>query len=659
MAEFVDFNLTFTDNSSGAKDEDGTEVQIHTDSPSFVPNIPVDHAYGGHPWMALPLVGPSITTIPIKLETPLSFVRVRVRQFNENGNGPWNSPGGGAGELFNFVLTSTANAPDAPSNVGLVVTGTPTPPVDPPDNPPPDPEPPDTGTSTNFAWPTQFSGTQGSSGWRYEDDGSAALTYDAAGAVWRHASSAYLTIWAGGLHPGPSTGARLEWTAPATATVTVTGNWNLYSTPGSGNGVTMTVRKNASVLYSQSSTNTTVYNFASDSDLANIAMNSGDTLSFTLTSNQVNNSNESTQLSINISSTDGGTPTNPIIANVTPSSVTANTGTTSSHTVNLSNVALSNATVSLSSTNGSIASVSASIVIPTGQSSGSFSITAAGAGSATVTASYNSSSAQVACTYSTPSPGSGNFANEPSGMTQMTNTAFSDSLPSEFYNVYNTAAYASPGIGGTTFSPPRAFDVNMPGTSTQGNGLWGINHSIYREIYSCTFWGTNSGFQGLYNQTNKLYFHRGTQPAAGDNSFLVWQGAQDSPRVLKWYQQGIVNNTHIPTVFNTNYPVDGTGWFEPNVNSSVATVAAGSGFRKIEIYLKASTTATSRDGIIRIWIDGTLSSQYTNANLSPTGFNEYVITPTWDGGALFAPPYRDSSRSWHHYYDHVYISYRV
>ena len=134
----------------------------------------------------------------------------------------------------------------------------------------------------------------------------------------------------------------------------------------------------------------------------------------------------------------------------------------------------------------------------------------------------------------------------------------------------------------------------------------------------------------------------------------MWQGLPDQPKVLKWYQQAQVNNTHVAGSFGMNWPVDGTGWFNPNVNSAVATWSAGNPWTRVEIYLKSSTTATSRDGIIRIWINNTLSSDFTNVNIMYNGIEEWQINHTWDGGSR-----GDLTREWAHYWDHVYWSVRT
>jgi len=87
MAQYVNFTLTFDDTSSGLSEEDGTEIQIYTDSPSYKPNITVDYSAARHGWMALPYVDAGITTLPITLKAPVTFVKVQVRQFNEHGPG--------------------------------------------------------------------------------------------------------------------------------------------------------------------------------------------------------------------------------------------------------------------------------------------------------------------------------------------------------------------------------------------------------------------------------------------------------------------------------------------------------------------------------------------------------------------------------------------
>ncbi len=86
-------------------------------------------------------------------------------------------------------------------------------------------------------------------------------------------------------------------------------------------------------------------------------------------------------------------------------------------------------------------------------------------------------------------------------------------------------------------------------------------------------------------------------------------------------------------------------------------MAAGSGWHKIEVYLKSSPTRTSRDVIVKWWVDGYLVGDYVGANISAGGFNNAQINSTWDGSSnIVCPGVRDCSKSWHHYYDHMYVS---
>lgn len=648
MARYVNFNLTFKDNSSGNREEDGTEIQIFTDSPSYKCTVPIDYAYARHGWMRLPFVAYGVTTIPISLKAPLTFVVVRVRQFNANGNGTWNEPGGGAGERFEFVQSAGTDAPNAPSEVGMIVVGTPVGPVEPPVDPPPDPPPVDGGSVTNFSMPGQFSGTQGESGWEYKDSSGADLTFDAPTSVWRLASQSYLSIW-GGAHPGPTLGAMYRFTVPNSSSALVTGTVGLYSSPAVGKSGTFVVKHNATVKFTQIMSDTTQYALQ-DQIGAAFAVTAGDFIDFILTSNQVDNSNLSTQTSLAIALTSGGSPTNPVAANITPAVLPTNTNTVNSVVVSLSSAAIVNATVVLSSSDGAVATVPSSVLVPAGQAIGRFDITiGAVAGSAIITATYNGGSAQCSVVASNPSTGV-QWPNEPSGMIVVTDTPFSDSLPSEWFNVYNTQAYASPGGTGTAFSPPRAFDEFMAAGSNTGNGQWGINFPHSGEIYMGMYWSTNADFVGYANTTNKMIFFRDRNL---DNSFLNWHGAPGAAKQIKWYFQSPYSNAHI-----VGWDGDATGVsgrLSCNVNGTAATMTAGSGWHFIELYLKKSTTSTSQNGIVKWWVNGTLCGSYSNCNLCPNGIDEMQLTAAWDG----SPSGRDLTKSWHHYFDHLYISRKV
>lgn len=245
------------------------------------------------------------------------------------------------------------------------------------------------------------------------------------------------------------------------------------------------------------------------------------------------------------------------------------------------------------------------------------------------------------------------FPNEPGGMTPFIDWSCSNSLDPRIFNVYNSSSYISDGTA--PLSPPSCFETYVGPNSNLANGQWVAYFPTgTREVFFATWWRANSTFRGYPNNTNKMQFLR-SPSLSGDNSFLSWHGQPGTatPRTLMWYQQAPYNNTHVAGVFNTNYPVDGTGYFIPNINSAAATFVAGNAWTKIELYLKSSTTGTSRDGTIRIWVNGTLSSDFTNVNLMPGGIEEWNFTHAWDGGD------RGDTAKWAHYWDHFYCSTRT
>jgi hypothetical protein len=241
------------------------------------------------------------------------------------------------------------------------------------------------------------------------------------------------------------------------------------------------------------------------------------------------------------------------------------------------------------------------------------------------------------------------YTNQPAGATIFYDCSLAGTICG-MRNVYNTQDYATMlRSDGTT---GQVFDSYLGEYIRYGNGQWELYPPRPREIYLGVQWNTNADFQGIANNGNKMFFIKA--PSSGDNSFLIWQGLPYTARTLKWDFQAIYSNAHI-----NGWQGDASGlsgWLEPNVNGSAATVAAGAGWRFIEIYLKASTTGTSRDGVVRWWVQRTLCGNYTNVNISPGGFEEFVLTHTWDNGTIFEPPSRDWSKAWHHYFADLRIT---
>lgn len=260
-----------------------------------------------------------------------------------------------------------------------------------------------------------------------------------------------------------------------------------------------------------------------------------------------------------------------------------------------------------------------------------------------------------------PSMVNAQWTNEPAGSSVVVNCDFNGSL-CNLLSVYNNVPISSD--PSAPISPNGVLDEVLAANAFTGGGqfVYSFQNGPVREVYMGTSWKTNSDFQGNANNVNKLIFIRGQN----DANFLSWQGLQgySVARTVQWYMQSTqYDNCHIASYFSPgcSNPADGpgTGWFNPNVGSG--NVLPGSGYHLLEIYMKSSTTGTSRDGILKWWIDGTLVGSFSNANLSPGGFIDFQYNHTWDGTAVYqcypgVALGRDCSKSWHHTWDHLRLS---
>ena len=308
----VAVKLTWADNSTGSLDETGQEIEIWTDSPSFVPNVPINYTEARHPWMRLPPIAAAVEEAIIGLKAPVTFVKFRVRQYNAQGNGPWTVP-----QTFPVTQVSGSAVPPSPTNLGMIVTGdAPTPPDLPTENPP-DTEPPPTGgggSSSNYVFQTQYSGVQGQNQWSYGDSVSpTALVYDAINSKW-DGDELYLAVWGSGFRH--SSGGAIKdcvvtWTAPANGDVNVVGSFKLFTTPGS---VTVKIRHNGVDVFSQDITDATVYPY--DETFAVLA---GDTVEFVSRRLSATVYNNNVELNPTIQLTTGGVPVNPTVSSLSPS----------------------------------------------------------------------------------------------------------------------------------------------------------------------------------------------------------------------------------------------------------------------------------------------------------------------------------------------------
>jgi hypothetical protein len=167
----------------------------------------------------------------------------------------------------------------------------------------------------------------------------------------------------------------------------------------------------------------------------------------------------------------------------------------------------------------------------------------------------------------------------------------------------------------------------------------GKNFTATRELFMGLMWRTNPEFQGRI-VGNKTFF---LGSSAGAGVFLFGRSAlSNGSAPLIYNHNSSLDNSHICS--------DGGIMCYPNVSSGIVTRG---NWTKIEVYVRASTTRTSRDGILRWWINGVLAGNYTTFNFHSPVFTDWIWTETWDGSGDMGS---SNTVQWNHYIDHLYIS---
>lgn len=200
----------------------------------------------------------------------------------------------------------------------------------------------------------------------------------------------------------------------------------------------------------------------------------------------------------------------------------------------------------------------------------------------------------------------------------------------------NTAPVSASGVLKSTL---------VAGNTNGGMQLSYIYPKISREMYVGFIWRTNSQFQGRA-AGNKTFFMRGPDSIG---VFVIQGGLASGTGPLVFaHNSGALDNSHTCSS-------DLGLLCYPNITAGLVQRGV---WTKIEAYMKASTTNTSRDGIVRWWINGVLAGNYTNINYAGAGLNEWIWTETWDGcgGNPRCDLGNVNTSNWEHYIDHLHIS---
>lgn len=254
------------------------------------------------------------------------------------------------------------------------------------------------------------------------------------------------------------------------------------------------------------------------------------------------------------------------------------------------------------------------------------------------------------------------WPNEPAGSANVFDCNMAnllcDGLLTDNYNT--TGLNASPPsafsvVSGSDPSEPVSGPSALVSKIAQGQLTGGTELTRYlgtnkREIYVGIVWRTNPGFQGR-NVGNKTVLIRGP----GVNHVFLFGNSSlvngQAPLIF-------AHNTGAPTYpgFSENHACPAFALGEacyPNVGPGILHV--GPPWQKLEFYLKSSDTSTSRNGIVRWWIDGVPAGNYTNLNVAPDGFDNVTWSETWDGSPCCTSV--TSADGWQHWIGHWRISF--
>lgn len=233
----------------------------------------------------------------------------------------------------------------------------------------------------------------------------------------------------------------------------------------------------------------------------------------------------------------------------------------------------------------------------------------------------------------------GVWTNEPAGASVVLDCPF-NGAPSScgILDVYSSTVQDSDGSGPVSPSGVMRSTI-YAGNSAGGSQLNWVAPQVSNEMYVGMLWRTNPQFQGR-QVGNKMFFVRG--PSV--NGVYMFNGG-----ALVGGQGRMIFSHNTASLDNSQACANEQGFTcFPNAGPGTLTVGV---WTKLEAYVKKSTTSTSRDGIVRWWVNGVLAGNYTNMNYAPNGLNEWVWSETWDGTVNPTP-----SADWSHYIDHLHIS---
>ena len=236
------------------------------------------------------------------------------------------------------------------------------------------------------------------------------------------------------------------------------------------------------------------------------------------------------------------------------------------------------------------------------------------AGDAAVVASVESASARASFTVVPPdAPRVIRFANEPAGMTRITDWSF-PTLTGSGWTYQPEAAFAHIVQDATTPTDSSVAEFVFPAGFVGGGAPGRVAAPRFttgaRELYWAFTFKANASWQGHSSTINKIGF--GWQNDATLFGLTwYWSGGTASPSI-SLFDQGS-NLTYFRSNTAEAVPVQAGAWHE------------------VEVYYRPSSATGRADAIVKVWVNGVLMNNHINVVTTAGTLNDVYFEPTWGG----------------------------
>ncbi len=180
---------------------------------------------------------------------------------------------------------------------------------------------------------------------------------------------------------------------------------------------------------------------------------------------------------------------------------------------------------------------------------------------------------------------------------------------------------------------------------TGGSVLAWYNNAGTREIYFGAYFKINADYSSSLVGSSKIFFLRTAENKFGapdTNGVFLIRGRDQTRQMVFAHNTGGLDNSH----------TCGEGGATCFPNSAGSGTFTRGNWVKFEACVRASTSVTSQDGVVRWWVDGQLAGDYRNMNYGSLVANEWVWNQTWDGYGNGQGFTTDT----HQYLDHLVVS---